>query len=182
MAAVAEVDVDPGKDESSRCLGTVDLGAVDLRAPRARGRRPSRSLGEMPRPTRPTPLAPDPPTSHRVAGRRRRHRRAPGTARVEKQNSQVVLLLFVASGRPRHCVGDAWIHANGRGALLGRSCWRATSVGSKFDRRVAIARRDTEGGGSVPRLAGSKGRDGAEPAQHAEGGREHARDDRRASP
>jgi hypothetical protein len=33
MAAVAEVDIHPGKDESSRCLGTVDLGTVDLRAP-----------------------------------------------------------------------------------------------------------------------------------------------------
>jgi hypothetical protein len=33
MAAVAEVDVDPGKDESSRCLGAVDLGTVDLRLP-----------------------------------------------------------------------------------------------------------------------------------------------------
>jgi hypothetical protein len=33
MAAVAEVDIDPGKDQSSRCLGTVDLGTVDLRAP-----------------------------------------------------------------------------------------------------------------------------------------------------
>jgi hypothetical protein len=27
LAAVAEVDIDPCKDESSRCLGTVDLGA-----------------------------------------------------------------------------------------------------------------------------------------------------------
>jgi hypothetical protein len=36
-AAVVEVDVDPGKGESSRCLGTVDLGTVDLTAPRARG-------------------------------------------------------------------------------------------------------------------------------------------------
>jgi len=36
-----EVDVDPGKGESSRCLGTVDLGTVDLTAPRARGRPPA---------------------------------------------------------------------------------------------------------------------------------------------
>jgi hypothetical protein len=35
-AAVVEVDVDPGKGESSPCLGTVDLGTVDLTAPRAR--------------------------------------------------------------------------------------------------------------------------------------------------
>jgi hypothetical protein len=32
MAVVAEVDVDPAKDESSPCLGAVDLGTVDLRA------------------------------------------------------------------------------------------------------------------------------------------------------
>jgi hypothetical protein len=32
-AAVMEADVDPGKGESSRCLGTVDLGTVDLTLP-----------------------------------------------------------------------------------------------------------------------------------------------------
>jgi hypothetical protein len=95
-AAVVEVDVDPGKDQSSPCLGTVDLGAVDLTAPRARGRPPSRSLGEMPRPTRPTPSTADPRSEQ--TGRRRRHRRPPGTARVEEEHCQRPLLLVVRGG------------------------------------------------------------------------------------
>jgi hypothetical protein len=48
-----EVDVDPGKGESSRCLGTVDLGTVDLHGSPSTWTTASRSLGEMPPPTRP---------------------------------------------------------------------------------------------------------------------------------
>jgi hypothetical protein len=66
MAPVAEVDVDPGKDQSS-ALPRNRRSRQGRSQGSLTGTTASRSLGEMPRSTRPTPSAADPPTSHRVA-------------------------------------------------------------------------------------------------------------------
>jgi hypothetical protein len=116
----------------------------------------------------PAAVAPSKAATKRVAAIQSRLARQHSGACVDlhravRAERVAVLLQVVPSGRPRHCAGDARIQCESTSALLGR-------------------RVETERGGSVPRLAGSKRRDGAEPAQQADRGRERARDNGGASP